>query len=1104
MKNKLLITTALVSAAFAFSANASAQEANREVVNGSKQVIDGDYHDMTTTTGKPGGVFSVGTGGANKEKRGHLTLTRGKFYKNFAQTDGGAIGNYGDLSVNGTVFEDNVADWYSNNITASDNNPIGGGALALGIESKTDITGATFTHNIAGFNGGAIGTRRTLNKNQELPDHYLHIKSSTFNRNMALGGTKDSSNGQKGGGYGGALATTFEDNQIDDSSFENNFAQNGGGAIYLTGLIESGNGNVEEESKRGGKLTVNNSNFKENFSWGQGGAILAGTNSQELNINGSTFDGNEATYGGGAIWSGSKTNISGSTFKNNQVTKNVWSNFDQDVQAGKAEGGGAIFVGSSSNVTIEGSTFESNSSGTVGGAIATRGNSDGKKSSLSISESSFSKNHAKVAGGAISIGSDKEGTDEKHLVEITNTDFSENTSANGGALYNRGKVTITGGSFTSNTSEGVGGAITNSGGDLTLTNVSFTGNHAKTTGGAIHTNKSTSSNGTHKLTINSGSFVNNEAGYTDERTRGASAHNGGAIFAGAGTQLEITSTVFEGNKASGNGGAIAADNTSTFTDVTFKNNSAAVDGGALFIAGNSNNVTFKNNVTFEGNTAKDGKKNDINFGKDGGTITVDKNATLSLDGGISCNGGSSCSTAKVEMDAGSTLNVHNDTKIATKVEGKSNGSTDFDINVKLNAGETSFKLSDIFTHSGDATSLKSKLNTENGLYRYVEGQDGEYTSQEKSATEVASNLGVNGGEAETVLGIMRAKSNNASFQKVQQTLGDMAQDTKASANSKIISRAADALGADTAPVVQTRETALSNAIFDAASDALDDNESAMVAVGQSSGDSLLEKAKVWVKGLFNYADKDDTDKAHGFDIDTYGVAMGIDKVVGDGKVGLGYAYSQSDINGYTRDTDVDTHTAFVYGQYQPADWYVKGVAAYSWSDYKEKKSVLGENANAKYDVNTLALQGLYGYNFHVKNGYDITPEIGLRYLHISQGATTNALGVRVKDRDLNVWTAVAGLKAAKTFALSNGMNIRPEVRAAVTYDLRTNNNDSVVVMGNTSYHVNGEKLERLGYELGAKVATDVTSQWEIAAGYEGRFRDDYNDHSGILSAKYKF
>ena len=1283
MKSKFLITTALVSMAFVGTAAAAAAEnpLNGEIQSPiSQQSIVKAGTTVTGTDVTASGVESDTYGavivqrskeGTPPESNGTLNLTGGTFSNNTAKKgDGGAISNYGNLNIKGTTFTNNRDHVNSD---SSDSNPIGGGAIALGVDSVTNIEGATFTGNTTGSRGGAIATRRTLQAGETGNNGSLTIKDSTFENNSA---------GTLASGLGGAIATNFN-TEITGGTFKGNFATNGGGAIYLTGFVDAQNQTTVSAEDKAGNLTITGSEFSKNATAGQGGAILAGTNSQKLTITDADFNGNKAFSGGGAIWSGSETEINGGSFTNNITTGTKTGSDLADGDTGVAEGGGAIFVGGESKVTINGTTFTGNTSGTVGGAIATRVTAtiENGSSSLDVSNATFEGNSAKVAGGAISVGNagiaptitnstftnntsatggaiynkgnltvtggsfsgnealvsgdtqgvggaianskgtltvtnvafsgnhsthgggaiytngsnpltvtggsfenniagytpvgeedaaagvaaaaetkggnggaifagegttlSVEGTTfsgnqaigsndsgfggaissaatnatvkdatfennqasvaggainatEKGSMTVTNGTFTSNSSGNGGAVYNKGTLTVDGGSFTNNSSTGVGGAITNSGGTLTVTDVAFSGNRAGTNGGAIYSNKANSTQGEHELTITGGSFTNNEAG-TDGK-----AHNGGAIFAGQDTTLTVEGTSFEGNKASGNGGAVAADNESIFTDVTFANNTAAVDGGAFYISGREvDKVTFAGNVAFTNNTAN-GVQNDIHFGADNGTITVADEATLSLDGGISCADGS-CSNAKVEMGKGSTLNVYDDTKVATKVVG-TNGSgdnNDFDINVQVNPGTNSFDLANIFTQSGNAGSLTDNVVTNGNRLFTFENEDGStvFAVQERSASEVASNLGVSGAEAETVLGIMRAKTNNPAFAKVQDELAELAQGE--TVDSNVISRAADALGADAAPVVRTRETMLTNTIFEAANDAMDDNTSAMIA--QSQTHTLIDKVKFWVKGLFNYADKSNTAKAHGFDIDTYGVAMGIDKEIGAGKVGLGYAYNKSDIDGYTRKTDAKTNSLFLYGKYNPADWYVKGVASYNWSNYKEKKTVLGENANSKYNVNTLALEGLYGYNLHAANGLDVTPEAGLRYLHAKQDAATNALGVRVNARNLDVLTAVAGVKVAKNFTLSNGINIRPEARAALTYDLTTNDNDSIVTIpGGATYVVNGEKLERVGYELGAKISTDITSRFEIGAGYEARIRKDYVDHTGMLSAKYKF
>lgn len=314
-----------------------------------------------------------------------------------------------------------------------------------------------------------------------------------------------------------------------------------------------------------------------------------------------------------------------------------------------------------------------------------------------------------------------------------------------------------------------------------------------------------------------------------------------------------------------------------------------------------------------------------------------------------------------------------------------------------------------------------------------------------------------------------------------------------------------AVAPEVAPLVHKTQTETTNQIFGAVSSRLSGGSVASAANGMSSGDSVFKRGAMWVQGLFNKSKLDDTSKAKGFDADSTGLAMGAEKYINDDvKAGIGYAYTNTDIDGFMRDTDVGTHTAMVYGEYKPSNWYVNGIATYSWSDYSEKRNVAGNQVKADYDVDTTGLQAMTGYDMQLK-GFNLTPEAGLRYVHISQDSYKDSADQKVSANDADILTGVIGAKASKDFALENGMNLRPEARLAMTYDLMNDDNNSVVTLANGStYQVNGEALDRFGIEFGAGLTADVNDNVELSVGYEGKFREDYQDHTGLFNAKYKF
>ncbi len=380
------------------------------------------------------------------------------------------------------------------------------------------------------------------------------------------------------------------------------------------------------------------------------------------------------------------------------------------------------------------------------------------------------------------------------------------------------------------------------------------------------------------------------------------------------------------------------------------------------------------------------------------------------------------------------------------------------------------------------------------------------TGKDTTATDAVTDAGgtaSNAATAEAWETINNSSSAGAQAKAVSNALFSLSQETSA-AGQKAYVDALTAVAPEVAPMVQKTQTETANQVFGAVSTRLTGGSISTGSEGMSSGDSNPDAA-VWVQGMFNKSKLDDTSKAKGFDADSNGVALGIEKFVNkDVKVGAGYAYTNTDIDGFMRSTDVDTHTAILYGEYKPSNWYVNGIATYGWSDYSEDKNVAGVGVKADYDVETFGLQAMTGYDMQVK-GFGFTPEAGLRYVHIKQDAYKDSADQRVSANNSDILTGVIGAKVSKNFELSNGMNIKPEARIAATYDLFNDDVNSVVTLANGSaYAVEGEALDRFGMEFGAGVTAEVNDNVELSLGYEGKFREDYQDHTGLINAKYKF
>lgn len=274
-----------------------------------------------------------------------------------------------------------------------------------------------------------------------------------------------------------------------------------------------------------------------------------------LYITNTKFVDNQANAGGGAIYSFSIADISGSEFNlNTSATGGAIMNPGimalnsvkfQENNADVQSSGGAIW--SSGPLTISASEFRKNKAG-KGGAIHAR--RDAESTTLSIGSSLFEENlgvadYPDGNGGALLLDDlaatiststfSKNGAQSGGAIHITSlADLTLNTSTlrdnsqttNGAGIYNTGKATVNQVTFSgNNASHGgaidnwgllfltnvtlsgnqadYGGGLKNEGGTARLSNVTLFGNSAYSGGGILNTNPSTSLNLTNVIVANS-------------------------------------------------------------------------------------------------------------------------------------------------------------------------------------------------------------------------------------------------------------------------------------------------------------------------------------------------------------------------------------------------------------------------------------------------------------------------------------------------------------------------------------------------------------------------------------------------------------------------
>lgn len=1035
-----------------------------------------------------------------------LNLENSHFDGNTAKYDGGAIANYAVLTGKNLTFKNNRA--YVNqdkSFVTSVEQPIGGGAISMGINGQLDIISGLFDGNTSGYDGGAIATRRTLQPSEKTAagfanlGNYIKIADSTFVGNQATGLTSDLSNGQYAGGNGGAIANTFATTEISGTTFAKNTAANNGGAIYNHTFInadatgtDTGLGGVmkitdsvfsENSATNGGaiyntgQLTISDSEFYKNVASGdraEGGAIY---NTGGLTLSNVKFAGNSVNgYSGGAISTnvknGEKTTISNSEFVGNTASGGADSgaisiaNGDVDIKSSKfignkADFGGALYAYTGNKhyvaVHIEDSLFSGNIADWDGNA-----SDDGGGAIVNVANANPDSAAAKA-------------NPNQYGMWIKNSRFENNKVLNnnpgGGAMFlgSTARTNLDGVLFRGNSSDTVGGAIstrfTNNGnndnrGVIDIINTVFANNTAKQTGGAFDNYFHNSDTETGNVYIADGAFYGN------------SAKLGGAVYNHGDADKQ------------GKRGAIR------FNSVKFVNNTATEQGGALFNEAGALMALTGNNV-FTGNMAG-GVANDIH---NVGALNITDGITT-IDGGIT-------GTGTLTVADGATLNIgtstvnqdtlHLDGTVGLTIVdannyGKLLANTYADSAIR---GRVSLTVATTGTYKIFNDGVNYNIVDAGAIYDVAQDEFGTglVIISTKKVEDIAADTGLTNQAANIVAGLANGNGDeiNAASLKVQQALRD--------GDTDYIEGEVAKTNPLDKPVVQSVAQSVQGQVMTIAANRLA-GAPAHTSMGRNGGDARPEYG-VWAQGMFNRS------KFNGqFNGYTRGIAAGFDTQIDKQyTLGLGYAYGHSDVHANDRDTEIDTNSIFAYAQYKPTQWYVNAALNYSMSQYTgSERSVFGvARIKSDYDVNAFGGQVATGYDF----ASGMTPEVGVRYLHVSQDSYNNGL-VNISSDDTDFLTGTAGLKYR--FAIENGSAIQwaPELRAAATYDFVSDSAMSTVTIpGAASYIVDGGRLSRFGGEFGI----GLTAQYkglEISLVYDLDLHQDYTSQTGMAKFRYEF
>lgn len=925
-----------------------------------------------------------------------------------------------------------------------------------------------------------------------------------------------------GSGYTQGGKIVFDGKSIFDGNTTNN--QNGGGAIFNYGNGTAANPDVVFIGAT--TFNENKATTASNSVFAGGGAINHRSGMIVFNDT-ATFVGNESASRGGAIIAGgdvifnSTAEFSGNTAATNggamailggDVLFEKTANFVNN----SATGASAIFIDESGsqltfkdaanfiNNTGVGTLLNNNSTGSVSFAngVNFTGNTNNLNGAL-VNSGTIS-----VSGGdmifASNIGSNGGGLKSSGTLTVNTSgsvSFTSNsTSSSAGALENSGNLALTSKSvlFANNSSNsGYGGAIFNVS-DTTVSGTEnvFRGNIARDTGavksggGAIHNR---GNNGTTTLIIGTNSSTNLF------ESNVSSAHGGAIVaraFDGAGQDSDIVingATRFVNNSATLNGGAIwnavaESGGTTGESNIVFNNNVAFVNnnaggmGGAIY---NNDTITFNGEAIFRGNTAN-GIGNDIH---NDGTVNLKGNTTIV--GGVTGTGALNIASGAI-LDIGSSTVTQGSIMLDGTMLATLRSANNAQINVTNDGGFTGggkikFAFDAAGTYKVFGNQIFGNVDVSSPIYD-MSWDGGDVTATVKSASDIAQQNNISDDAARTVAGV--ASSSSAPLNElsvlIQNSLSTGTESARADVENAVM-----AINPETESVSQSVGMGIQQSLTTVAAERM-----GLTAMGRSGGDVRMMPGGIWVQGLYNKSKQNNAFNAY-----TRGISAGVDGIFNEVlTLGVGYMFGHSDIGAVARNTEIDSHSVFVYGQYKPSNWYMNAVMNYTTSDYSERGSALGLDVSSDYTMDAFGANVAFGYDFIG----GITPEVSLRYIYLDSVNYANSMGVRNKIDSSDYLTAAIGTRYGFDLLLNNGWVLRPAMRYALKYDLLSDDNRvTVAIPGVNAYSLTGDRLSRIANEVGLELGM-MYGPLNMALSYDIEARADYTSQTGRVKFRYEF
>ncbi len=288
--------------------------------------------------------------------------------------------------------------------------------------------------------------------------------------------------------------------------------------------------------------------------------------------------------------------------------------------------------------------------------------------------------------------------------------------------------------------------------------------------------------------------------------------------------------------------------------------------------------------------------------------------------------------------------------------------------------------------------------------------------------------------------------------------------------------------------------------------------------GVAAGGQMDNGLKAWGQVFGTTADQDKRDGVAGYDADTAGFAAGMDTELNDNAVvGVALSYANTEVDSEdanSSSTDVDTYQVTVYGDYDiDANTFLSGQVSYAHGQNDtERKNVGGTSNTAKgeFDSKQFGVRAEVGRSYDAGHGLTLVPSVLANYVHYDADSYTETgaggSNLTVDADTLSIFELGANVEVSTTQEFTDGSAIKPSLSLGVRHDLIGDEFEAsnTFAGGGNAFKVEGFDPAQTTFSAGAGVTYFSADQWELSAEYDFEAKSDYQSHSGLLKAAYKF